>query len=182
VSEDDRRHWDDRYARASQPAGAPGPPEVFASLEHLFPITGTALEIACGRGELSVWLASRGMDVFAVDISPVAIDLAMDLAYRRAVSHRCRFEVWDLDEGLPPGRPVDLVACHMYREPRLDRELIERLAPGGLLAITSLSEVGAGPGRFRARPGELRYVFEELKLVADGESEGVAWLLGRNSG
>jgi SAM-dependent methyltransferase len=182
MSEDDRRRWDDRYTRASQPAGAPGPPEVFASLEHLFPTACTALEIACGRGEVSVWLASRGMEVFAVDISPVAIDLARDLAFRSAVSDRCRFEVWDLDDGLPPGRPVDLVVCHMYREPRLDRELIDRLAPGGLLVITSLSEVGAGPGRFRARPGELREAFDELEILTEDEGDGVAWMLGRRSG
>jgi hypothetical protein len=66
----------------------------------------------------------------------------------------------------------------MYRESRLDEELIERLAPDGLLAITSLSEVGAGPGRFRARPGELRDAFAELEILAEAEHDGVAWLLG----
>ena len=104
-----------------------------------------------------------------------------ELALRSGVADRCKFEVWDLDDGLPPGPPVDLVVCHMYREPRLDRELVERLEPGGLLAMASLSEVGAGPGRFRALPGELRDAFADLELLAEGEGDGVAWLLGRNS-
>ena len=179
VSEPDRRHWDERHAEAGPASGDPGPPPVFASIEDLFPIEGSALEIASGRGELSVWLALRGMEVLGVDVSPVGVDLAQELALRSGVADRCRFEVWDLDEGLPPGPPLDLVVCHMYREPRLDPELIERVAPRGLLAIASLSEVGGEPGRFRARRGELREAFAALEILADNEGDGVARLLGR---
>ena len=77
---------------------------------------------------------------------------------------------------------MDLVVCNMYREPGLDRDLIERLASRGLLAIASLSEVGAGPGQFRARPGELREAFAELEILRDKEGDGVASLMGRKSG
>ena len=182
VSEADRRRWDERHAEAGPASGDPGPPSVFAAIEDLFPVEGRALEIASGRGELSVWLALRGVDVLGVDVSPVAIEFARELAQRSGVADQCRFEVWDLDEGLPPGPPMDLVVCHMYREPRLDRELIERLAPRGLLAIASLSEVGGEPGRFHARPGELREAFAELEILADGEGDGVAFLIARNSG
>ena len=155
---------------------------MFAPIEHLFPTEGRALEIATGRGELSVWLALRGMQVLGVDISPVAIDLARQLAVRSGVADRCTFEVWDLDDGLPPRPPMDLVVCHMYREPHLDQELIDRLTPGGLLAVATLSEVGAGPGRFRARPGELREAFAQLELLAESEGDGAAFLVGRKEG
>jgi len=178
VSEEDRRHWDERHAEAGiaeVDAGA------FASIEHLFPVGGRALEVACGRGKTAVWLAGRGMNVHGVDISPVAVELAGQLAVRIGVADRCRFEVWDLDEGLPPGPPPDLVVCHMFREPRLDQPMIDLLAPGGMLAVATLSEVGAGPGRFRARPGELRGAFAELEVLAEAEDDGVAWFLGRKS-
>ena len=155
---------------------------MFASIEDLFLVEGRALEVACGRGETAVWLAGRGMDVLGVDVSPVAIDLALGLARSSDVLDQSRFEVWDLDDGLPPGPPVELVVCHMYRESRLDRELIDRLAPGGLLAIASLSEVGAEPGRFRATGGELRRAFGQLEVLAEDEGKGVAWLLGKKSG
>jgi hypothetical protein len=55
--------------------------------------------------------------------------------------------------------------------------MVERLAPGGLLAMAVLSEVGAGPGRFRAGPGELRNAFDRLRIEAHGEADGLAWLL-----
>ena len=152
VSEEDRRRWDERHAEAGIADVDVESPPVFAPIEHLFPVEGRALEIASGRGEVAVWLAKRGMDVLGVDVSPVAIGLAAELAVRSGVADRCRFEVWDLDDGLPPGSAVDLVVCHMYRESRHDQELIERLAPGGLIAIASLSEVGGESGRFRRGP------------------------------
>lgn len=181
VSEEDRDRWDRRH-EASGPADLVQGPPIFGSFQEWFPISGLALEIACGRGETAVWLALRGMEVQAADVSPVAIGLARDLAARNGVTDRCRFEVWDLDEGLPVGPQVDLMVCHMYHQPRLYRAMEERLAPGGLLAIAGLSEVGSEVGRFRARPGELRAAFEELELVGEDEGNGVAWLLGRKSG
>jgi hypothetical protein len=56
---------------------------------------------------------------------------------------------------------------------------VQRLAPGGLLAITALSEVGAASGPFRVGPGELRAAFAELDLIAASEGQGEAWLLAR---
>jgi len=127
----------------------------------------------------TVWLARRGLDVWGLDVSPVAIAQARDLAARNGVGDRCRFDVVDLDDGLPAGSPVDVILCHKFRDRRLDQAIIERLAPGGLLAIAVLSEVGAAPGPFRAVAGELPAAFADLNLVAAGEAEGYAWLLAR---
>jgi 2-polyprenyl-3-methyl-5-hydroxy-6-metoxy-1,4-benzoquinol methylase len=182
MSEDDRRHWDERYAEGGiAPVGDHGPPPAFVSVQHLFPSEGLALDLACGRGRASVWLAMRGMDVVGVDVSPVAIDLARELARLSGVTDRCRFGVHDLDQGLPEGSQVDLVLCHKFRDPDLDLALMDRLAPEGLLAVVTLSEVDAGPGRFRARPGELREAFGSLEVLAEGEADGMAWLIGRKS-
>ena len=182
VSEEDRRHWDERYAEGGMaPPGDHGPPPAFVSALHLFPSEGLALDIACGRGRASVWLAMRGMDVLGVDVSSVAIDLARELARLSGVTDRCRFAVHDLDQGLPESPPMDLVLCHKFRDPHLDLALIDRLAPEGLLAVATLSEVDAEPGRFRARPGELREAFGSLEVLAGGEADGIAWLIGRKS-
>ena len=114
-----------------------------------------------------------------LDISTVAISRARDLAERCAVGDRCRFDVVDLDDGLPDGPPVDVILCHKFRDRRLDHAITERLTPGGLLAVAVRSEVGAAPGRFRAAPGELTDAFSGLDVVAAGEGEGSAWLLAR---
>jgi SAM-dependent methyltransferase len=180
VTGEDRRRWDERYASQGPVAvDAVEPPKVLAAYADLFPTTGQALELACGQGLGSVWLARRGLQVLGLDISPVAISQARDLGRRTGVDDRCRFDVVDLDDGLPAGPPVDVILCHKFRDRRLDQAIIGRLAPGGLLAIAMLSEVDASPGPFRATPGELPAAFAELDLVAAGEGQGHAWLLAR---
>jgi SAM-dependent methyltransferase len=180
VTEEDRVRWDERYASRGQASvGAVGAPPVFAPYEDVFPTAGHALDLACGQGLGAVWLARRGLDVWGLDVSPVAIGQARDLSQRSGVGDRCRFDVVDLDHGLPAGPPVDVIVCHKFRDPRLDRAIVGRLAPGGLLAIIALSEVGATPGPFRIAPDELRAAFAELDLIAAGEGEGEAWLLAR---
>ncbi|WP_026213447.1 class I SAM-dependent methyltransferase [Mycolicibacterium hassiacum] len=183
MAERDQGRWDGRYLGRSAPDPAEvGLPAVFVPFEGEFPTCGRALDLACGSGEFSVWLARRGVDVVGVDISPTAIAQARELAAASGVSDRSRFEVVDLDTGLPAGPPADVIVCHLFRDPRLYTPIIERLAPGGLLAIAVLSVVGAAPGRFRAAPGELTTAFGELQVIASGEGDGLAWLLGRRPG
>jgi 2-polyprenyl-3-methyl-5-hydroxy-6-metoxy-1,4-benzoquinol methylase len=178
----DRVHWDERYAGVgATPLHEVGPPRRFAAHDSVFPTSGRALELACGGGRSAVWLASRGLEVWATDVSPVAIGLARDLARRGGVGHRCHFAVADLDDGIPPGPPVDVVVCNMFRDPRLDHSIVARLVPGGLLAVATLSEVGAGPGHYRARAGELLEAFAMLDVIDSGERDGEAWLLGRRT-
>jgi 2-polyprenyl-3-methyl-5-hydroxy-6-metoxy-1,4-benzoquinol methylase len=180
VSDEDRQRWDERYRRG----GSVSPeevrlPPVFEPFAELFPTSGAALDLACGRGSAAVWLARRGMTVSGIDISPVAIAQASELARTNGVAGRCRFVVTDLDAGLPAGPPADVVVCHRFRDSRLDDAVIARLAPGGLLAISALSEVGASPGPFRVARGELSRAFAALEPITAGEGDGQAWLLAR---
>jgi SAM-dependent methyltransferase len=177
VADTDRVRWDQRYA--DRPPAPIGPPAAFADHRDLFPSEGHALDLACGQGGASVWLALRGLDVLGVDVSPLAIERARELSSDNGVGGRCRFEVADLDDGLPTGPPAAVIVCHKFRDRRLDTAIVERLAPGGLLAVSALSEVGARPGPFRVAAGELTGAFGALEQVAAGEGDGEAWLLAR---
>lgn len=181
VSEQDREYWDRKHA-SSMPAPAldpPPPPPLFAQVEDVFPAGGQALDIACGRGEGAIWLASRGMRYWGIDISPVAIWMARDLVAATRLTDRCRFDTWDLDGGLPPGDPVDLVFCHMFRDPSLYQAMVNRVVPSGLIAVAALSEVGGQRGEYRCHPGELREAFGDLEVIDEGEGEGMARILVR---
>ncbi len=180
MAEADRQRWDERYATQAPPSvDAVGPPPFLAPHADVLPAAGRALDLACGPGLAAAWLAMRGLRVEGFDVSPVAVARARELARRAGVSDRCRFEVVDFDDGLPAGPSVDVILCHRFRDRRLDHAIIERLAPGGLLAMAVLSEVGAAPGPFRAVAGELPAAFAELDVVAAGEGRGEAWLLAR---
>lgn len=179
--DDDRTRWDERWSAAeSRPATAP--PAFGEAIEH-FPTSGSAIDVACGDGAHSDWLIQRGLTVVGYDVSDVAVQRAR-LRFG-ADDDRAAFVVADLDHGLPPGPAVDLVLCHRFSARGLDAALVERLKPEGVLAVAVLSEVGAGPGRFRARPGELRERFgdvDDLEIVATYEGHGDAWLVARRRG
>lgn len=179
MSQKDRIRWDAAYADR-EPDRVPALPEVFSDHAEEFPASGSALDVACGSGRAAVWLAQRGLTVYGVDVSAVAITQARATAARYGVAERCHVEVADLDGGLPFGPQVDLVLCHRFRDPGLYPALAARLRPGGLLAICVLSEFGAEAGRFRAAPGELEAAFAGLETLAAYEGDGEAWLMARS--
>lgn len=190
MSPGDRERWDARHAAAGRPT--PAPPGAVAGAPDLvdaFPVRGCALDVACGRGAVAVWLARRGLTVDAVDVSPVGLAAGTRLAAAYGVAERVHFIAHDLDTGLPPGcaGPYDAVVCQLFRDPARYRDLGAVLAPGGLLAVTVLSLSGSPPpgpphsgaGLFRAAPGELRAAFRGLGVLLHREGDGEATLLAR---
>jgi len=179
VTGQDRDRWDARHAAVSE--DRPLPPDELRDRAELLPAGGRALDVACGRGAVAVWLALRGFVVDAVDVSGVGLTAAAGLAGRHGVAAAVRLTAHDLDVGLPDdcAGPYDVVVCQRYRDPRLYPRLVERLAAGGLLVVTVLSEVGDEPGRWRAAPGELRAAFGGLAVLAEREGNGEAGLLAR---
>lgn len=163
MATEDGARWDARYADREVDVMA-APPDAIADAEMIdrVPTSGRALDIACGLGSQSIWLAHRGLDVTALDVSPEAIGRVGDAAGRHGVSNQVTALAVDLDDGLPTDLTgFDVIVCQRFRDPSLYPELTERLAPGGLLVITVLSQTGAtDPGPFHAPPGELRAAFD----------------------
>ncbi|MHA6782484.1 class I SAM-dependent methyltransferase [Pseudonocardia saturnea] len=169
----DRERWDARHTVAG--AGVPMPPGALHGREHLLPASGRALDVACGRGSVAAWLHGRGFAVDAVDVSPVG------LAAGAALAPGVTWLLHDLATGLPAeaSGPYDVVVCQRYRDPALYPALAAALAPGGLLVLTVLSEVGDSGGPFRAAPGELAAAFPELEQLSHIERDGEATLVAR---
>jgi SAM-dependent methyltransferase len=180
MADEDRVRCDAKFAARGAPPD-PHPPDGLRDHLELVPVRGGVLDVACGAGRHAVWLAMRGLAVDAVDISAEGLRLGSELADRNGVADRVRWLRHDLDDGLPAevmGR-YDLVLCERFRDPRLYRPMVDRLGPGGLLVVTVLSEVGGGPGRFRAPPGELAEAFGDLELLVDVEGSGEASVVAR---
>lgn len=171
MTEADRERWDARFAGLG--AGEPGPPGALVGREDLVPGTGRALDLACGRGTVAVWLARRGLAVDAVDVS------AVGLAAGRAQAPEVHWFQADLDDGLPVAGPYDVIVCQRFRDPALYPALVDALAPGGLLVVSVLSEVGDSGGPFRAPPGELLAAFGALDVLHHDEGRGEESLVAR---
>ncbi|MEV1290600.1 methyltransferase domain-containing protein [Pseudonocardia sp. NPDC049635] len=177
----DREDWDRRHGAAG--VGTAQPPDALRGRLDLVPGSGRALDVACGRGAVAVWLAGRGLDVVAVDVSPAGLAAGARLATAVAPPGRIRWVEADLDDGFPTEDGVyDVVVCQRFRAPALYPVLAAAVAPGGLLAITVRSEVGDSGGRFRAAPGELVAAFggpDGFDVLAHHEADGEAHLLAR---
>ncbi len=173
MSEEDRRKWDERHGAADLAADATGgsaAPQFLAWIAGHLPSFAaaaaqgsTALDVACGRGAATVALAERGYTVHAVDVSLVALGIVRRIASERGVAGRVRTLVCDLDEGLPPDLAAhDLVLCCHFHQPSLWPALRAAVAPGGLLAMETLTTANddqglGGPSRrFLVEPGRLR--------------------------
>lgn len=179
---DDAARWDDRY-RSAPPPGPLAPDAVGtrADLIELLPDTGVAIDIACGLGSQSLWLAQRGLDVVSLDVSPIAIDALRAAADAAGLADRIDARVTDLDIGLPAEpTTADVIVCQRFRQPAIYAQIAERLVVGGIAIVTVLSEVGAdSPGPFHAPPGELVAAFDQFDVLDAHEGDGVASIVAR---
>lgn len=73
--------WDERYRQGTPPwdVGRPSPELVRLIEERIVP-RGSVIDLGCGTGADAVFLAKRGFDVTAVDVSPIAIERARSRA------------------------------------------------------------------------------------------------------
>ncbi len=130
--------WDERYATDDYIFGTA--PNVFlASQAGLIRPGMRALAIADGEGRNGVWLAEQGVQVHAIDVSPVALEKARKLAAERGVT--LDFEQADVLDWDWPEAAYDLVvAIFIQFAPPPERERIiagirNSLRPGGLLIL-----------------------------------------------
>lgn len=97
------------------------------------------LAVADGEGRNGVWLARQGLEVTAVDFSPVAVEKARSLAGQYGVS--VRHEVGDLFEWAWPENRYDAVVAIFIQfvapaqRQDLNRLMLRALKPGGLLIL-----------------------------------------------
>jgi SAM-dependent methyltransferase len=147
----DSREWDRRYAGSELVWTAEPNRFVVAEVQDLAP--GRALDIAAGEGRNSVWLASWGWQVTAVDFSAAGLGKGRRLAEARGVAvDWVHADVRDYQPEAGSFQLV-LVAYLQLAESELDgvlRRTATGLAPGGVLLVvghdvTNLTEGTGGP-------------------------------------
>lgn len=133
----DQAHWDERYGSAADRmwSGAVNG-SVAVELEDVAP--GNILDIGCGEGGDAIWLAQRGWDVTAVDISSVAIERGRAAADASDVSVN-----WQCADVLATPPEADAFDVVTIQYPALLREagdaairrLLAAVRPGGVLLV-----------------------------------------------
>ncbi|HSG72661.1 MAG TPA: methyltransferase domain-containing protein, partial [Planctomycetaceae bacterium] len=80
---EDRDKWNRKYAEGTYVCSQHAEEWLKQCVSQLAP--GRALELACGLGLNSIWLALQGWKVDAVDVSKTGLDLARSQAERELV-------------------------------------------------------------------------------------------------
>jgi SAM-dependent methyltransferase len=119
------------------------PQRAFVYLAEAGRVESPVLDVGCGTGELSMFLARRGHDVLGIDVAPTAIAQARAKARWRRVD--ATFLVWDAlrvdafaEAGLTFRTVVDSAMLHVFGSAERDRfveALREVVRPGGMYFV-----------------------------------------------
>jgi SAM-dependent methyltransferase len=141
------------------------PQRAFVLLFEAGLVRGPVLDVGCGTGELSLFLARQGLEVLGVDLSPLAVERAREKARWRRVD--ARFLVWDalelsrLAASFSFRTVVDSAMLHVLGDRERDRfvaGLADVLEPGGLYCV--LGDARTHPrDAYGITPDELRRRF-----------------------
>jgi len=160
--------WDqiyqDRKVEKSTPA------RVLLDNQRLLPSSGKALDYASGLSGNGKFLAQRGFDVTAWDLSGIAVDKINAYSSENKLPlYAKKIDLEKSVELLQGEFDVIVVSFFLHRETL--PMLYQLLKPSGLLFYQTFSGEqlnGVGPSRsaFRLRKGELLEVFSNMKLLS----------------
>jgi cyclopropane fatty-acyl-phospholipid synthase-like methyltransferase len=157
------------------------PPEVRSyAAERSTP--GRALDLGCGTGTTSVYLAKLGWVVVGVDFAPVAISRAGQRARREGLTARTRFLAADVTKLPDLGAPFDLaidVGCFhsLSREGRESyaRSLARLLVIGATYLLYAFLPRPGQPGVARAEVDRLFGNTFTPRSFIEGTGRPSAW-------
>lgn len=137
----DTTYWENRYATSDRVWS--GRPNELLVREVADLPAGRALELGCGEGADSIWLARRGWHVTGVEVAATALRRAAEHAEQEGVAGRTRWVQADLTTTALPAGPYDLVCAQYFHSPaaaagsREDvlRRAAAEVAPGGRLLV-----------------------------------------------
>jgi SAM-dependent methyltransferase len=170
----DEEFWNERYRSSSRVWSGRPNPHLVAEVAGLAP--GRALEVGCGEGADAVWLAGRGWDVVAADISSVAITRAAEHARRAdpAAAGRIEWRRVDLVQRPPEPGAFDLVSAQFMQLPpepraRLFAGLGAAVRPGGALLVVGHHPSDLTTGVRRPRVPDVLYTPDEVAALLDDD-------------
>ncbi len=161
--EADRIKWNERFRSENLFLGERPSPFLASEMERLLRLAPgrRALDIACGEGRNSIFLARHGFRVTGIDISDAGIAKAERQA--RAEGLEIDFRRMDLDGWQTDGLYDLLLNFNFLLRPLIPEE-VRALAPGGLLLFDTILESPRLPAThnpdFFLRYGELEETFQ----------------------
>jgi tellurite methyltransferase len=171
-SDTTRKKWDARYRDSHLNANSVA--EILLQNQQLLPTQGMALDLAAGLGGNALFLAEKGLEIHAWDISPVAIEKLKASAQQQGLT--LQSETRDCLAQPPEPNSFDLIIVSRFLERELCPAISAALKAGGLLfyqTYTQAKQGNDGPNKphFLLAKGELRELFSQLEVISYTEGD-----------
>ena len=164
----DRKRWDERFGRKEFALGKEPNPFLKKNI-RLLP-KGRALDIATGEGRNAAFLAQKGFEVDAVDISQKGLRKARKLA--REKGGKVNLSLVDLDHYQVEKDRYDLIADFYFLERRLVPKIRKGLKRGGMVIFETyilehrtLGTEGPRQAKYFLKPNELLRFFRGFRIL-----------------
>lgn len=183
------KRWDERYKREQTQWLESKPRHLLISYAHLLPMEGRALDAAGGVGASSLYLAQRGLRVFALDVSEIALSLAKQRAQSRNLPLQAA--VYDLSTPWLPPEYFKVILNFHFLERATISVFRQALTPEGLIFFETFIRIGDMHDKavYYLEPGELISRFEDYEIIYYSEGtqrpseaygeRGIAQLIAR---
>ncbi|MFT5505783.1 MAG: tellurite methyltransferase [Gammaproteobacteria bacterium] len=170
MSQLDRDKWNHRYANDSQRKSNP-----VSLLEAWLPKVkvGRALDVACGSGRNSLFIAEAGFEVDGIDISAEGLKIAKARSDQKNLA--INWIESDLDQAYPFDDCYDLIVVLWYVNLPLIVQLAHQLTLGGYLICEEHLQsdgqlIGPTNDAFRVAPNALKVAAGHLEILHYDES------------
>jgi SAM-dependent methyltransferase len=165
IREGKARNWDSWYAGDPPPWEIDRPQPVLVELANQGRLSGRVLDVGCGSGEHALLAAAHGARALGLDISPRAIERAVQKARERRVE--AEFQVGDALRLDRLGEEFDVVidsgmfqSFEAAERSLYASSLAAALRPGGTLFLTCVCDHQPGDwGPRRVSEAEIRTTF-----------------------
>ena len=165
--------WDERYTAFMDRLPAHRPNPVIVAETAGLPV-GSALDIGCGLGADAVYLAGRGWQVTALDVSRVALQQAAAAAAAAGV--RVRWVRNQLEDMEIPADGFDLVTAHypaLLRTPdgAAGTALLSAVAQGGTLLVVHHADIDVELAKSHGFDPAMYLLHDDVRALFDDRWE-----------
>jgi len=188
MSEADILKWDRKYRSSGAIVSIEAEQELL-EYDSILPQSGQALDLACGLGKNSLFLAQRGFHVTAIDGSDQGLSKLRVSARAHGLAGQIETRQADLDQYNLAKEYFDLILVVRYLNRDLFTAIVSALKPGGVLVYKTFNR-----NFLKQRPGfnpaytieamELAAAFAALEIVVDNHNDTqseYAFLIGRKA-
>ena len=166
MSNNDKKKWNAHYSSCVKDLSEPA--EVLSQHQHLLPVRGTALDLACGRGANALWLAKCGLTVSAWDISSVALEQLEQDANKNNLSIKLERRDVTLNPPLPD--TFNIIVASRFLDRKLIPDIRAAIKSQGLIfyqtfIMDKTDNIGPGNPDYLLAENELLSFFNDWKIL-----------------